>query len=94
MLMSIEKLKKMLSNIEEYILNECNCIKVVDIGITSDKFYKFNSYKEFKNDNSKRLYDYYLGYIDDILVIECHGSGTYKIYYGKFRWINELHRKN
>lgn len=94
MMMTIEELKKILSNVAEHILKECNYIKVVDIGITGDTFYEFNSYEEFKNDNRKIYYDYYLGFIDGIKVIECHGLGTYKIYYDRFRCINELHRKD
>ena len=92
MMMTIEDLKKVLSNATEYILNECNEIKAVDIGIIDDKVYKFNSYEEFKKTDG--LYDYYLGFIDGVLVIECHGPATYKIYYNNFRCINELRRKD
>jgi len=92
MMMTIDELKKVLSNAVEYILEKCNLIKVVDISIISDKTYIFNSYEEFKNADG--LYDYYLGFIDGILVIECHGSGTYKIYYDRLRCIDELHRKD
>ena len=90
--MTIEELKKILSDATEYILNECTFIKAVDIGIIGDRVYKFNSYEEFKKTDG--LYDYYLGFIDGILIIECHGSGTYKIYYDRLRCIDELHRKD
>ena len=90
--MTIEELKKVLSNATEYILEKCTFIKAVDIGIMGDRIYKFNSYEEFKKTDG--LYDYYLGYIDGILIIECHGSGTYKIYYARLRCIDELHRKD
>ena len=90
--MTIEELKKILSNATEYILNECNEIKAVDIGVFGDRVSKFNSYEKFKKADG--LYDYYLGYIDGILVIECHGPATYTIYYNNFRCINELRRKD
>lgn len=88
----IEDIKKILSNITEDILEKCNFIKAVDIGIMGDRIYKFNSYEEFKKTDG--LYDYYVGFINGVPIIECHGSGTYKIYYDRFRCINELHRKD
>lgn len=78
--MKIEAIKEIVNNSIEYLLDQCTLIDVVDVRITEDKHYYFSTYKEFKNDSSDILYDYFIGFIKDELVIICHGSGTYNIH--------------